>query len=61
MVSNTLLLYEYVRKQFPNVSFQKNIFNFIRIMSKKDENNALAWCVWKCFKLRTNYMDGKPV
>ena len=54
-------LYEYVRKQFPNVSFQKNIFNFIRIMSKKDENNALAWCVWKCFKLRTNYMDGKPV
>ena len=57
------LLYDDMRKQCPNVSFDKNLFNFNRIMSTKDHRiiNELAWYIWKCFTVRTEFMKGELI
>ena len=57
------LLYDDMRKQCPNVSFDKNLFNFNRIMSIKDHRiiNELAWYIWKCFTVRTEFMNGELI
>ena len=52
-------LYDNVRNQYPNISFEKTLFNFVKLMSSKDEQhiNDFAWFLWKCFTVRRTYIE----
>ena len=53
------ILYSDLRRNLPNLSWDKTLFNFVKILSCKEEKhvNDLAWFIWKCFSTRTDQLD----
>ena len=52
-------LYQDLRSDSPNVLFDRTLFNFVKIMSCKDNENInnVAWFIWKCFSKRKSTLD----
>ena len=52
-------LYDDLRSDSTNILFDKTLFNFVNIMSCKENKdiNDVAWFIWKCFALRKSNLD----